>query len=201
MLSVLTFLAVIAVLAVLLAAGVLLTQEGDVLRDAPADGPDLGLPLGQLQPEDVPQLRFGMALRGYRMDEVDTTLARVRLELAARDRQIAELQQALEDAAASAQVAEDERTPEVVEQPWPASEWPETTSAVAETPEQVHAPVAQPEDDLFPEIAPPEPDEPIASAQVEPVSSFGLYSWTYEAPLGPPGVGFASSSGAPAEPV
>ena len=41
------------------------------------------LPPGPLTPADVDGLRFSRALRGYRMDEVDAVLARLRDELAA----------------------------------------------------------------------------------------------------------------------
>ncbi|MFB6893296.1 DivIVA domain-containing protein [Kitasatospora sp. NPDC056327] len=46
-------------------------------------------PLGQ---EDVEGLRLPMALRGYRMDEVDDVLDRLGAELAQRDARIAELE-------------------------------------------------------------------------------------------------------------
>jgi DivIVA domain-containing protein len=225
---VLTVLAVLAVLAVLFAAGALITHEGDVLRDAPADAPDLDLPIGPLQPEDVPQLRFGLALRGYRMDEVDTTLVRVARELTVRDQHIAQLQQAL-----ASQVAAVEPAPETAAQPepeqaaqpepetapqpepetaawpeqdWPQTDWPQTdwpqqpsTSAVAESHEQLHAPTPELVEDLFPEISPPEPDvEGLPDAtenEAAPVSSFGLFDHPFDAPLGEPGVGFAASGG------
>jgi DivIVA domain-containing protein len=202
---VLTALAVLAALAVLFAAGALITHEGEVLRDAPADGPDLDLPVGQLQPEDVPQLRFGLALRGYRMDEVDTTLARVAHELTARDLRIAELQQALAEVREPAVVERQQQRAEPEQAAWPEQEWPEVTSAVAESPGQVHAPTPAPLEDFFPEIAPPEPAVqglPDATEdEAPPVSSFGLYDRAVpedeHAPLGPPGVGFAASGGAP----
>ena len=93
-------------------------------------------------------------------------------------------------AVASAQVdsfaAADERTQAL--EPWPEQQWPESTSAVAETAGQVHAPTPESFEDLFPEIAPPEPL----------VSSFGMYDRLppeQDAPLGEPGVGFAASGG------
>ena len=42
--------------------------------------------------EDLHRLRFGIALRGYSMTQVDDVLDRLGGELAARDRRIAELE-------------------------------------------------------------------------------------------------------------
>lgn len=84
-----TALALLGVVLVLFAAAVLSTREGPVLADAPQDLPDLELPDGPLQPADVEQLRFSLAPRGYRMDEVDAVLDRLAEELAARDRRLA----------------------------------------------------------------------------------------------------------------
>lgn len=42
--------------------------------------------------EDLRRLRFGVALRGYAMGQVDDVLDRLSVELAARDRRIAELE-------------------------------------------------------------------------------------------------------------
>lgn len=39
--------------------------------------PDGALPDGPLRPEDLRRVRFPLALRGYRMDEVDALLARL----------------------------------------------------------------------------------------------------------------------------
>ena len=54
---------------------------------------------------DVDELRFPMALRGYRMDEVDDVLDRVGAELSHRDLRIAELEAALAAALDGAQPA------------------------------------------------------------------------------------------------
>lgn len=85
----LTVLSILAVLAVLFVAAAVATREGPILADAPADVADLGLPDGPLQPEDLQAVRFGLAIRGYRMSEVDAVLDRVAKELADRDRQLA----------------------------------------------------------------------------------------------------------------
>lgn len=88
----LTVLGILAALAVLFVAASLATRDGDVLQEAPRDRADVDLPAGPLQPEDVGSLRFGMALRGYRMSEVDDVLDRVATELATRDARIRELE-------------------------------------------------------------------------------------------------------------
>ena len=56
----------------------------------------LELPIDRaLQPGDVDALRLAVGFRGYRMDEVDAVLDRVRDELADRDARIAELERQL----------------------------------------------------------------------------------------------------------
>ena len=89
-----TALAVLGVLAVLAAAAAvaLWPERTSGLVEAPPDAPDLQLPHGPLRPEHVERLRFPMALRGYRMRDVDVVLERVGRELAERDRRIAELE-------------------------------------------------------------------------------------------------------------
>ena len=87
----LTLLALLAVVAVLFGTAVVATRADPLLADAPPDRPDLALPAGELRADDVAEVRFSLALRGYRMDEVDEVLERLAAELAARDRRIAEL--------------------------------------------------------------------------------------------------------------
>lgn len=66
--------------------------RGDGLAPAPPErAPSVLLPDGPVTSADVAGLRFGMAWRGYRMDEVDAVLDRLAAELAARDERIAEL--------------------------------------------------------------------------------------------------------------
>ena len=67
MARVLTVLVILAVLGILFGAAVLATYEGDVLKDPHPDDRAVGRPPGQLQPEDVAELRFDQAQRGYRM--------------------------------------------------------------------------------------------------------------------------------------
>ena len=96
-------------LAVMAAAGVALyvvglrthTPEAAVYHDglkAPVRGlPPVLLP-EELAPADVDRLRFSLGLRGYRMDQVDEVLDRLRDELAVREHRIAGLAAALKDA-------------------------------------------------------------------------------------------------------
>jgi DivIVA domain-containing protein len=51
--------------------------------------PHRPLPSSPVSPDDVDGLRFSLALRGYRMDEVDAALHRLREELADRDARLA----------------------------------------------------------------------------------------------------------------
>lgn len=60
----------------------------DVFRqDLPSDR--------SLTAEDLRRLRFGVAVRGYAMSQVDGVLDRLSVELADRDRRIADLEQLL----------------------------------------------------------------------------------------------------------
>ena len=85
-----TVLAVLGIVAVLFAAAVLATRHDEVLADAPPDAADLALPAGPLAADDVRNVRFGLALRGYRMSEVDALLDRLAAEIAERDARLAE---------------------------------------------------------------------------------------------------------------
>nr|WP_218063201.1 DivIVA domain-containing protein [Arthrobacter sp. SDTb3-6] len=71
---------------------------GDIYADG-LEAPVSGLPPVLLPavpaPADVDHVRFGLGLRGYRMDQVDEVLDRLRDELAARDARIAELEAAV----------------------------------------------------------------------------------------------------------
>lgn len=67
---------------------------GAGLEDPPANLPPVLLP-AHAGPEDVDQLRFSLGLRGYRMDQVDQVLEDLRDQLAARDREVAELRSRL----------------------------------------------------------------------------------------------------------
>lgn len=68
-----------------LAVGCLPAGEGALSPELPADAA-VHLPDGPLHAQDVEGLRLPVALRGYRMAEVDDALRRMAEELEARDR-------------------------------------------------------------------------------------------------------------------
>lgn len=74
------------------------TPEAAIYHDdlkAPVSGlPPVLLPQ-TLVPADVDKLRFSLGLRGYRMDQVDEVLDRLRDELAVNEQRIAKLEAAL----------------------------------------------------------------------------------------------------------
>lgn len=86
-------LAVVAVIAALLSG-----RLEAHLSPSTSTRPLTGLPPGELEAADVEHVRFSVGLRGYRMDEVDDTLDRLRDEIArlhgeveTRDREIVRL--------------------------------------------------------------------------------------------------------------
>ena len=87
---------VLAIAVVGLVAAVAVGRIGGGL-DAPASSlPSRGLPPGPVDPQDLDQVRFSPALRGYRMDEVDALLDRLALELARRDEELRRLREELD---------------------------------------------------------------------------------------------------------
>jgi DivIVA domain-containing protein len=88
----------ILLLAVIAAIGLVAAGFGDGLGRT-ANRRSL---LAELPPhpaaEDVDALRFSLGLRGYRMDEVDLVLDRLRDELSARELRIAELEASMASA-------------------------------------------------------------------------------------------------------
>jgi DivIVA domain-containing protein len=87
----------VLVLAVLLLAGMLFgvaavsVGHGSAMSDTAPDRRDPLLPGRRVAPEDVESLRFTMAVRGYRMDEVDAVLDRLSAELSVRDAELSRL--------------------------------------------------------------------------------------------------------------
>jgi DivIVA domain-containing protein len=88
----LVFLAIVLVGAVLyLGAGIVRGRSIGVGLDDPVPNlPPVVLP-AQAKPSDVDSLRFGLGLRGYRMDQVDQVLDDLRDQLQAKDREIERL--------------------------------------------------------------------------------------------------------------
>jgi DivIVA domain-containing protein len=77
-----------AILIVLAMGGVAVVASGRGGSMPPAydDRPDLGLPEGRpLEARDLRSVRFPLAVRGYRMSDVDELLARLATELEQRD--------------------------------------------------------------------------------------------------------------------
>ncbi|MGH3506241.1 MAG: DivIVA domain-containing protein [Nocardioidaceae bacterium] len=76
---------VVAVLVVGVAA-VLVAGRDDEMADVYDDRPDVSLPAGRpMSAADLDGLRFSTGLRGYRMDEVDAFIARVKADLISRE--------------------------------------------------------------------------------------------------------------------
>jgi DivIVA domain-containing protein len=88
-LLVLTLLVVAAVAAV--AAGALTGGLDDPTGSVPARA----LPEGAVAGADIDALRFSAAVRGYRMDQVDAALDRLRDEITVRDEELARLRVAV----------------------------------------------------------------------------------------------------------
>lgn len=85
-----TLLGLLGVLVVLFAGGVLATRDTGLLRDVPPDrSPIVGA-------GDLEGVRFSLALRGYRMSEVDEVLDRAGAALAAAEQQLARTRRQLE---------------------------------------------------------------------------------------------------------
>jgi DivIVA domain-containing protein len=83
----------VVMVVVLGAAALVALGAGGSLPEAEQDRITVRLPQERaLNRQDVDELRLPMALRGYRMDEVDDLLDRLAAELAQRDVRIAELE-------------------------------------------------------------------------------------------------------------
>jgi DivIVA domain-containing protein len=80
---------IVIVAAVVFAVAALAVGRFDRLRPAPPDSASVGLPEGAVSAGDITRTRFAMALRGYRMSEVDAVLLRLAEELAWRDDELA----------------------------------------------------------------------------------------------------------------
>jgi DivIVA domain-containing protein len=86
----------VAALAVLIVIAYLATGRGGGLGALPDEEVDFRLPPPPLSPSDVKAVRFGRAVRGYRVDHVDQLIALVAAELATRDARIGELERKLQ---------------------------------------------------------------------------------------------------------
>jgi DivIVA domain-containing protein len=86
------FIAAVAVVALGVAAVVAAGGGGSMADDPVRDTYAMTLPEERLDGATVRGLRFGVALRGYAMDQVDAVLDRVAVELETRDARIVELE-------------------------------------------------------------------------------------------------------------
>lgn len=78
---------VVIIVLVLGGAFVAATGRGTSMRDVYDDRPDPVVPVDRpLRAADLDDISFTTAIRGYRMDEVDALLARLRAEWAQADR-------------------------------------------------------------------------------------------------------------------
>lgn len=114
----------IALVAVVAAVALAVLGDGGALRDAEPDRLDDRLPDDRpVGRADVDRLRLPVALRGYRMADVDDVLDRLAAELTERDARIAELEaecaggRAVALAEASGRQAAAEFRPEAWSQP------------------------------------------------------------------------------------
>jgi DivIVA domain-containing protein len=88
-------LALFVVIAILIVAGVavLVVRDRPLIADDPVGSRALAWSTEDgVSPQDLAGVRFAVALRGYRMDEVDRVLDDTREALAGRDARIADLQ-------------------------------------------------------------------------------------------------------------
>lgn len=81
-----TLLVLLGVLVVLCVAALVAVGRGDSLAEVQPDRSPLGeLPDGEVRAEDLRSLRFSIAFRGYRMDQVDAVIERLAAELSQRE--------------------------------------------------------------------------------------------------------------------
>jgi DivIVA domain-containing protein len=97
-----TVLQIIAVAAIVFGVVIAVTGRGRGFDDVEPDLADNRLHDGPITARHIDEVKFSLAVRGYRMDEVDDALDRVSAELARRDDMIAELR---------AQLGGDDRSP------------------------------------------------------------------------------------------
>jgi DivIVA domain-containing protein len=77
---------VVVIVALVGAVVVVAVGRGAPMSEVYDDRPDATVPAGRpLTSDDLRDVRFSTAVRGYRMDEVDALLARVRADLIARE--------------------------------------------------------------------------------------------------------------------
>jgi DivIVA domain-containing protein len=89
------FLVLVALAVVAGVAAVALGHVRGGLDEPTHTRPYRPLPEGRLEADDVDDVRFSLALRGYRMEEVDAVLTRLSVALAERDDEVRRLRDRL----------------------------------------------------------------------------------------------------------
>ncbi len=82
------WLSVVLLVVIIGAAAVVIAGRGDAMTDVYEDRPDVTIDRGPLTADDLANVRFTTAVRGYRMDEVDAFVDRLKAELESRSRPI-----------------------------------------------------------------------------------------------------------------
>lgn len=77
---------VVLIVVVIGALSVVLASRGGTMAEVYDDRPDATIPAGRpLTADDLRNVRFSSAVRGYRMDEVDALLSRLQADLISRE--------------------------------------------------------------------------------------------------------------------
>jgi DivIVA domain-containing protein len=88
-----TLILVVVAIGIVAGVAVLIARDRPLIAEDPVSASRLSWPpAGVVRAGDLDAARFTVALRGYRMDEVDRVLDDAAAALAARDRRIAELE-------------------------------------------------------------------------------------------------------------
>jgi DivIVA domain-containing protein len=137
---------VLAVLGVVFGVAAFLTGHADGMSDEPQDLAAVGIPRDRaMTPDDVIGLRFALALRGYRMNEVDDALDRLAAEVAARDEAIRSLRAELDSVRARRHGAAGAEPAEAAEAARAGSGWAlDETQAIAGSADDPLAPFRPP---------------------------------------------------------
>lgn len=118
-----TLLLVVVAIGIVAGVAVLVARDKPLIADDPVSASRLAWPPpGELVAEDLDRARFTVALRGYRMDEVDRVLADMQDALADRDRRIAALElRARSEPPAAAPAQPDARSEPALADPAPTA--------------------------------------------------------------------------------
>jgi DivIVA domain-containing protein len=163
---------VLVVVGVLSTVAVVVAGRGGAMAPVVPDRNDIRIPPEEvmMDPADIDALRFGLAFRGYRMDQVDEALDRLREELQARDERIAELTRHLGSATAPTPPAApdppDPPAPPVTEAPG----WSDEVAAAAPADDPVEPAAVTVDDPVEPAAVDPAAVEPDAEPDASPGS-------------------------------